>query len=760
MKVFEKLSVFIIITAILAGIAVFPSSAKSVVRPIAYFKTAVYVRSGAGTGYKAVAVGKKNAKLKLYSGKKYNKLWYKVRYKGHTGYVHKKYLKFPKGQLFISPKGTVYAGYKAKFSTLFNTTKQKIKWTSSDKSIAVINSKGVISPKKKGRITITAMAGRKTVKSVVTVKNATVKFSSGTGTMLTDSRVALNVRCKKPLTWHSSDTSIATVVGGVAYTKNKTGTFTVTAKSKSGSAKCVITVKQRVLKLAADKATAYTGCHVKLTATNGAHGYAYSSSNTKAFTVDKRGIATAVAAGKSTITVTSGALSAKVNLTAKNGSAVNISHKSAQVKEGMTHYVKSKTSGVKWYCSDSNLASVSKGFTETKAKGIVLVQAYTSKGAADCVITIDDAEPVRFAYTSENSAAKNSNITFYAITDTRRASVKFKITYPSGAEHWLSSASHSSSNGRIIWKADKKLSDAGTYKINAYSKIKGKSWLTSDGGAATVFVNPASDLSAPTTYEKRASTALLKDIAYFEGYVSSVAPDKIVADSPTVGYGNVVYAGSSFYNGMTKDEAFAYLVKTVNESGYNSRVNKILSDNKIYCNQNQFDALVDFSYNLGVYAITNHDELIGALKDTYGKASYADTGFINASGVVLRKEADDGSASVKTLKAGTYVTITSKKNSWYEVKLSDDKTKGFIKQSRLVLRTTDAAKRNLNNLSLDSMKLFLKYHHASSTCYKGLLYRRVDELEMFMFKDYTCDGKSNKFGIKYTCPTNSSFTFG
>ena len=276
----------------------------------------------------------------------------------------------------------------------------------------------------------------------------------------------------------------------------------------------------------------------------------------------------------------------------------------------------------------------------------------------------------------------------------------------------------------------------------------------------TVFVNSSSDKNACTKSEKRASTALLKAIATFEGFVSYVAPDDLVADSPTVGYGRVVYSGTSFYNGMTKDEAFAYLVKTVNDSGYNSRVNKILSENNIYCNQKQFDALVDFSYNLGIYAITNHERLIGTLQSSYGKESYKNTGYVNSYGVVLRKSASDSAAAVKTLSVGSFVTAKSKSGSWYKVELSDGKTEGFVKKSQLVMRSTDTSKRNLNNVSPSAFKAFLDYHHASSKCVKGLLYRRVDELEMFLFGDYSCDGKQNKYGVSYTCPDNSSFKFG
>lgn len=52
---------------------------------------------------------------------------------------------------------------------------------------------------------------------------------------------------------------------------------------------------------------------------------------------------------------------------------------------------------------------------------------------------------------------------------------------------------------------------------------------------------------------------------------------------------------------------------------------------------------------------------------------------------------------------------------------------------------------------------FCAYHHAGSGCVYGLLYRRVDEMEMFFYGDYHADYGNYRYPISYTCYKNSSF---
>ena len=55
----------------------------------------------------------------------------------------------------------------------------------------------------------------------------------------------------------------------------------------------------------------------------------------------------------------------------------------------------------------------------------------------------------------------------------------------------------------------------------------------------------------------------------------------------------------SAYNNMTRDEAYALLVNTVNKESYASAVESYRASHNIKMSQAQFDALVSFVYNLG-----------------------------------------------------------------------------------------------------------------------------------------------------------------
>ena len=78
-----------------------------------------------------------------------------------------------------------------------------------------------------------------------------------------------------------------------------------------------------------------------------------------------------------------------------------------------------------------------------------------------------------------------------------------------------------------------------------------------------------------------------------EGFVPHVYDDN---GKQAVGYGHDLQPGESFPNGITELEA-SDLLQSDLAHRFESSVNHLMDAS---CTQNQFDALVDFCYNLGV----------------------------------------------------------------------------------------------------------------------------------------------------------------
>ncbi len=664
---------------------------------------AVNLRSGAGTSYSIVTSMNKNTAFTLVSTKLYNTNWYNIKLSnGKSGYVHKDYVKINSSSSGDSGSVTSTTGY--------------------------VNSDNV-----------NLRSGAGTSYSVVTCmsKNTTFTFIS---TKLYNS------------SWYNIKLSNGKT-GYIYYsyaTKNATSSEnTDDSGSSAGTG----------LKLSDTSETIYVGNKYALTA-SGASSIKWNSSNTSVATVDSNGVVTAKKSGTTTIKATSGSLSASCSITVKSGSSVNISSTSINnMRRGKSVLLKSTTSGVSWKSSNTSIATVKNGIVDTKANGYVTITAYTSSGAATCLIKVVGRDNIRFVYASPNSAPKNSTVTFKAITDTDRSAVRFVVSNGS-TSYTVNATSKVKDGDTYIWSGSKKLTTSGKWTVKAYAKYKtSTNYLTTSGnGEGEVFVTSSTDTTTTVCAERRASDDVINLIANYEGFLSSVTADYITSD-PTLGYGKVVTTNEQFYNNLTKNEAYAYLCQTVNKGGYTTRTNSFLIDNGVKFNQKQFDALVCFTYNVGASAIYNDSDLQSVLLNTGSSASVKSgaSGYVNSDSVNLRSGAGTGYSVLTCMSKNTKFTFVDGKiynSNWYKIKLSNGTT-GYIYKS---YASVSGGTRDLNNVNKQSfISNFLQYHHAAGSCYWGLLYRRVDEAEVFFYGDYARDGQYNKKGFDFTCKVNSGF---
>ena len=99
-------------------------------------------------------------------------------------------------------------------------------------------------------------------------------------------------------------------------------------------------------------------------------------------------------------------------------------------------------------------------------------------------------------------------------------------------------------------------------------------------------------LNAAAQPQRFLSSDGLQFIQRHEGYRGTVYKDS--AGNPTIGYGHLIRTGEDFSGGVTEQVASELLAQDTQAAvdAVNTRVNVALS-------QTQFDALVDFTFNLG-----------------------------------------------------------------------------------------------------------------------------------------------------------------
>ena len=251
----------------------------------------------------------------------------------------------PSSTSLVNGRTTKFTVVKRTFTNGTQTNGQDVSstftWTSSNTSVAMVGSNGVITGVGKGTATITAKYGETTLTGTVTVTPAytyelvlnrtSMSMSKGaTGTIVAtyktyaDGVLESSTNVTSTATWSSGNTSVATVSGGTV-TGQGVGTATITATYNGKSATCSVTVVgSATLSLGWTSATMEKGA-VRTNAAiyNPNNGTASTNVTSSAvWTTSNAGVATAgsgtiTAQGKGTctITVTYNGLSASCTVT-------------------------------------------------------------------------------------------------------------------------------------------------------------------------------------------------------------------------------------------------------------------------------------------------------------------------------------------------------------------------------------------------------------------------------------------------------------
>lgn len=620
----------------------------------------------------------------------------------------------------------------------------KVKFISSDNNVAAVSVTGLISAKSNGKATVTAVLNDD--------NSVFVKCDVSVTGIITPT-----VPLTEPTTIKETDPTDPTTLP------------TIPTEPTEPTTEPTIDMEDAII-LQDIITDLYVGNNYVVDCTS-RHKVNWAISNNDVATISDNGVITAKSAGVATVTANNSYQVKSFDITVKeNKSTVNISNKTRSMSVGMTLLLTSTTNGAKFVSSNTDIAQINQmtddygkefAFIVAKAEGTVNITVSNENGASNCILTIAEAQPVRSAYTTTTPTSQGCQVDFVAVTDQTRSSVKFEYTV-NGVTSTLNATGKTVDGNTFVWSAKEILSNSGSYSVVAYSKTDTTDFATCSNAKSSFYITSQTDPTVTSCTKHYISKNGLNLIANFEGYRKNVEFDNITGSHPTVAYGRVITSGECFYNGLTKSEAMAYLQYTVNNNGYANSVNNFLIGRNIKFNQYQFDALVSFVYNLGSGIFDDANKLKAVFADSYDKSvdiEQTKTGYINASYVNLRSAPSTSDSVVLLTTKNTKITLLDTNlfnNNWYYIELSTGEV-GYMHSDYITLdseasKDLDFAYINKENF----IKAFLQYHHAGG-CIKGLLNRRVDEVELFLTGDYAIDGYKNKNNYQYTCTSNSNF---
>lgn len=401
-----------------------------------------------------------------------------------------------------------------------------------------------------------------------------------------------------------------------------------------------------------------------------------------------------------------------------------------------------------WKSENKKIATVdSYGVVHAKSIGTteIFVNDNKNKIKASCTLNITQPEPVRSTYITPGLPTENEKIIIYALTPKNSESVKFIITAHNYKKEIISQKK-TNFGDLYLWQAELSSLKSNNYKIETFSKIN-KHFKSCKDANLEFKVSSFIDKSSMSTKRRELSKDGANFIIRQEGFVSHVYKD--VANFLTIGYGKSIYPYQSFYNNLNKEEGYQDFLNKIKSSGFENSVNNLLAGNNIKFNQHQFDALVSFSYNVG--GLWTKDSYLRFLVLNSGKQKNSNCGVVNSTdGLFVREHPTTESKKLALLHYGNKVAILdhNKKNEhWYNIKTSNGIV-GYCYGDYITLGSKNSEPNNLNYIHKEEfINEFLNYHHSGRQCYKGLLYRRIKELEIFLNGNYNAVIRLNKYPI-------------
>ncbi|MCH5353183.1 MAG: S-layer homology domain-containing protein [Acutalibacter sp.] len=390
-------------------------------------------------------------------------------------------------------------------------------------------------------------------------------------------------------------------------------------------------------------------------------------------------------------------------------------------------------------------------FVYGKAPGTATVTCsdYSGTVKAQCTVTVQGPEPIRFVFTEPNLITTADSPKLTAITDPQKTVVRFTVQDSAGntvlsREISTPTAERYGNNETKVFQCPLGLLGAGKYSVQVSSADASGQFSSAENYSFTVHTAEAATMT--TDADRDVSDKMVQIIMDYEAYVPVIRDDKVTPRHPTVGYGYVVGTNEAFYNSMTQREAKALLMEKIS-SNYGGAVNNFRKRNNLKMSQCQYDALVSFAYNLGPgymnsptgnYLFTT---ILNAVVPP-GNLSAGNpcSAVLNVKNAPLYAAPDRNAQEKKTITVGTSLRVTGvqrngeTKELWYAVQEGSDT--GWMRAGNIRLNAGSAV-HDLNYVdSMTFANYLLEYHHGDGVCIPGLLYRRLAEAKLFLYADY------------------------
>lgn len=297
-------------------------------------------------------------------------------------------------------KANIIKGEKLQLTLLGSTG--KVKWTSSKKSVATVNAKGMVTAKNKGTTIITATLNKEKYKCKLIVE--TPKFNKKKIELKVGDTYTLKLSgTKRSATWKSSDMSVATVSNGRVVVKGA-GTTMISANINEKIYKCKIIVRKP--KLNAYNISLYKGETYQLKVTESKGKISWSADDTSIVKVNSNGFVSARNAGITFVKAKIGNVTVKCKITVKSPldaiyfeqNEMNLkADESKNLKVNLLPLTHSDKLNVEYSVTDPSVLKIAKINNDTVSvtglkEGSSIVTASCNGISSQCKITVTKAD--------------------------------------------------------------------------------------------------------------------------------------------------------------------------------------------------------------------------------------------------------------------------------------------------------------------------------------------------------------------------------